>query len=294
MAVLPTASAPEGATYADWANQGLRHYDRLGVRARLIEVRGRQDADRAVLARELDRVSLIFFSGRDPAYLARVLEGTAVWAAVLAAVERGAAFVGCSAGACVAGAFAPDSMTEHIWEDRWRAGLALLPDVWVLPHFDMIGRAVRRYFLSTIPADACVLGVDEQTAVVRIGSRWTIAGTGGAFLRRGDVAFRAGLGCSFDLESPASRPARVVDPEVVAALDPLPADVGAIGVLFERTVLGREPRSRRCPTPRERSPDRSRVGGRPVERSPDRRRSARALPGPWSGRPVGGARRRSR
>lgn len=231
VALFPTASAPEGETYAGWAEKGLRHYDRLGVRARVIEVRGREDADRADLARELDRVSMIFFSGGDPAYLARVLEGTSVWAAVVAAVDRGSAFVGCSAGACVAGAFAPDSMTEHIWDDRWHAGLRLLPDVWVLPHLDGLGGDVRRYFLSKIPADAVVLGVDERTAVVRIDSSWSVAGDGGAFVRRGKTAIRPGAGCSFELEGPSPSLARTPEPAVVAALDPLPAVAGPVALL---------------------------------------------------------------
>jgi cyanophycinase-like exopeptidase len=231
VALFPTASAPEGETYTDWAEKGLRHYQRLGVRSRVIEVRGREDADRSDLARELDRVSLIFFSGGDPAFLGRVFEGTAVWASVVEAVARGAAFAGCSAGACVAGAFAPDSMTEHIWSDRWRAGLGLLPDVWVLPHFDGLAPDVRGYFLSAIPTGATILGVDEQTAVVRIGSTWTVIGDGGAFIRRGDVALRAGVGCSFDLESTQPGSGRPVDPQLVAALDPLPAGAGSIGVL---------------------------------------------------------------
>ena len=47
VAIVPTASALEGSRFHDWAEKGLRHYSDLGVPARLVDLRGRDDADRA-------------------------------------------------------------------------------------------------------------------------------------------------------------------------------------------------------------------------------------------------------
>jgi cyanophycinase-like exopeptidase len=100
VAVVPTASATEGSSFYDWGHKGLEHYARLGVPARVIEVRSRQDAHRPELAAELVGPSLIFFSGGNPAFLARTLKATPFWDGVLGALDRGAAIAGCSAGAC--------------------------------------------------------------------------------------------------------------------------------------------------------------------------------------------------
>ncbi|HEX5936615.1 MAG TPA: Type 1 glutamine amidotransferase-like domain-containing protein, partial [Actinomycetota bacterium] len=185
VAIVPTASALEGRRFDDWARQGLEHYARLGVPARVVDLRGRDDADRLDLIEQLEETSLIFFSGGNPAFLARTLAGTAFWDAVVERVAEGAAFAGCSAGACIAGAFAPESMTDAVWEERWLPGLELVPDVWVLPHFDALDRYrsdLRSYFLSRVPDAGWALGVDERTAAVRVGGAWSVHGEGGAFL----------------------------------------------------------------------------------------------------------------
>jgi cyanophycinase len=231
VAILPTASAPEGEVYAEWAQKGLDHFARLGVPARVIELRGREDSDSADLARQVERASLIFFSGGNPAYLARVLGGSRVWASIEAAVRHGAAYVGCSAGACVAGEYAPDSMTEHVWEDRWVAGLRLLPGAWVIPHFDALDthrRGLRDFFVSRVPPTGWAMGIDERTALARVGDTWHVFGEGGVFLRRGDLAFRAAGGSTFRLDASVLAE-RGVDPSVVMVLDPIPAGTGPVG-----------------------------------------------------------------
>jgi cyanophycinase len=233
VAILPTASAPEGEVYAEWAQKGLDHYARLGVPARVVELRGRDDADSADLARQVERASLVFFSGGNPAYLARVLGGSRVWASIETAVRRGAAYVGCSAGACVAGEYAPDSMTEHVWEDRWVSGLRLLPGAWVIPHFDALDshrQGLRDFFVSRVPPAGWAMGIDDRTALARVGQAWHVFGDGGVFLRCGDVAFRASGGDTFRLDASVLAD-RGVDPSVVLVLDPIPAGAGPIGLL---------------------------------------------------------------
>ena len=123
VAIVPTASALEGAVFDDWARKGLKHYAALGVPARVIDLRGRDDAERPDVVAGVGRASLIFFSGGNPAYLASTLAGSPFWEAVRARLADGAAYAGCSAGACIAGAFAPDSVTEFVWEEGWVPGL---------------------------------------------------------------------------------------------------------------------------------------------------------------------------
>ncbi|MDQ4107802.1 MAG: Type 1 glutamine amidotransferase-like domain-containing protein [Actinomycetota bacterium] len=231
VAIVPTASALEGPTFDDWAEKGLKHYRGLGIPARRIDLRGRDDAERSDLLSAIEGTSMIFFSGGNPAYLARTLAGSAFWDAVVARVRAGAVFAGCSGGACVAGSFAPESVTEFVWEEGWTAGLELLPNVWILPHFDALDRhrrVLRGHFLSRIPETSWSLGIDEGTAVVRLGDAWSVFGGGGAFLARGRSARRFAAGESFTFEGLDSLAA---DRDLVLAVEPLPQGAGPIALV---------------------------------------------------------------
>jgi len=233
VAIVPTASALEGRTFDDWAGKGLDHYARLGVPARVIDLRGREDAERPDVVAGIDGVSMIFFSGGNPAYLARTLAGSPFWDAVCTRIHEGAVFAGCSGGACVAGSFAPESVTEFVWEEGWAAGLELLPNVWVLPHFDALDRhraGLREYFLSRIPQEDWSLGIDEGTAVMRLGGdSWSVFGQGGAFVGRGGAASRFGPGETFSFEDFDGR--RFASIDLVLRVEPMPLGAGPIGLL---------------------------------------------------------------
>jgi cyanophycinase len=211
VAILPTASAPEGETYAEWAQMGLDHYARLEIPARVVELKGREDSERRDLARQLERASLTFLSGGHPSYLARVLGGSRVWATIAASVERGGGYAGCSAGACIAGEYAPDSMTEHVWEDRWVSGLRLLPNTWIIPHFDALDShrpGLRDFFLSRVPPTGWAIGIDERTALARLQGEWRVFGEGGVIIRRGGDSFRASAGETVAIDvAPLTAPA---------------------------------------------------------------------------------------
>jgi cyanophycinase len=107
VAIVPTASALEGRTFDEWAEKGLRHYASLDLPARVIDLRGRDDASRSDLVSAIEGASMVFFSGGNPAYLARTLAGSPFWDTVVERVRAGTAYAVCSAGACVAVSFAP-------------------------------------------------------------------------------------------------------------------------------------------------------------------------------------------
>lgn len=80
VAVLATASAPEGdAVFERWIGMGLAHYKSIDVAAQALRVRTRSDALDTSIAKVLDGVSMVFFSGGSPKYLAATLRGTVVW-----------------------------------------------------------------------------------------------------------------------------------------------------------------------------------------------------------------------
>jgi cyanophycinase len=208
--ILPTASAAEGdAVFDRWARMGRQHFARLGVPHRIVPLKTRHDAERPELAESLERASIAYFSGGNPAYLAGVLAGTPFWEAVLRAMDRGLAYVGCSAGVACLGDVAPDSSARSFDGDVWKPGLQLFPNVHFGPHWDALDGFVpglRAFIEASVPTEHVLLAIDERTAVVGDGASWTVVGSGGAYLREQGTWRAVMAGSSFDAELSAAAP----------------------------------------------------------------------------------------
>ena len=183
VAILPTASAPEGDdVFNRWAGMGLDHYKAMGVHARVVDLRTREDAFLDVLIEELANPSMIFFSGGNPSYLATTLEDTPFWKAILDAVDRGTALAGCSAGACFVGSLCPDSTVTSLEDMTWRDGLDVVPDTVFGPHWDMLESYIpglQNYIIENIPEGDLFIGLDERTAMAGDGEEWQVFGSAG-------------------------------------------------------------------------------------------------------------------
>ena len=189
--IIPTASAPEGdEVFTAWAEQGLEHFATAGVAAEVLEVRDRTDADDASIAEQVVGASLVYFSGGNPAYLAGALRNTALLRAIVAGLDRGMGYVGCSAGMACLGRRAPDSSADSFSPEMWRQGLEIFPRAWLGPHWDMLDRfapGIVEEMVRAVPTDDLLLGVDEQTAMVGDGDRWQVLGRGSVHVRTGDA-----------------------------------------------------------------------------------------------------------
>lgn len=187
VAILPTASAPEGdAVFDRWANMGLEHFAAMGVDARVVPLKRREDAEREEISSAIGEADMIFFSGGNPRYLADTIDGTRSWDALNAALDRGAVFAGCSAGAMVAG---------HRRDTRpkvgatWVAGLGLVPSGSFGVHWDRM-RFIpgMRGFVMSRSKGGWFAGIDERTAILGDGADWRVFGLGRVMLRvKGDT-----------------------------------------------------------------------------------------------------------
>jgi cyanophycinase len=200
--LLPTASAPEGdEVFGYWSQLGLAHYGDLGLPASVLPLKTREDARLAQMAGAVRGASMVFFSGGNPAYLAQVLEDTPFWAAVLEEMARGMAYSGCSAGVASLGQTAPDSSAQGLGAEMLsRRGLGLFPGISFAPHWDALNTYVpglREFILAAVPAGERLLAIDEQTALVGDGERWTVMGSGGAYLIDGGTERAFPAGASF-------------------------------------------------------------------------------------------------
>lgn len=174
---IPTAAAEEGPASLDrWVALGVAQAERLGVEAVPLVVRDRDEADDPALAGLVAGAGLVYLSGGSPSYLAATLRGTLLWEAIVTAWKGGAALAGCSAGAMAMTGWAPYVRdTERPPE----LGLGVLATWRVLPHFDRIGEwdpGIVDRVLDTLGADEVLVGIDEETALVRLDGAWEAHG----------------------------------------------------------------------------------------------------------------------
>jgi cyanophycinase len=172
---LPTAAGQEGPERVDyWLRLGADHYRRLGVEPVPLAVLDRRGASDEANASRVAGAGLVYLSGGNPGYLADTLRDTPVLDAIVAAWRAGAALAGCSAGACALTDVAGDIRTGEV-----RPGLGLVPGLVVLPHFDRIERwrsSVVAERQAALAPGQTLIGVDEDTALVRRDGGWRVEG----------------------------------------------------------------------------------------------------------------------
>ncbi len=174
---IPTAAGREGPKRLSyWVDLGKRQAERLGVEAVPLVVLDRDQADDPAVAAQVEGAGLIYLSGGSPTVLSDTLRDTALWQTIVKAWQGGAALAGCSAGAMAFGDRVPELRNPAAGS---RAGLGLLPQVRVLPHFDrMLGWIpdvlTRPFFRHT--DGATLIGIDEDTALVGGPFEFTVRG----------------------------------------------------------------------------------------------------------------------
>lgn len=192
--VLATASAPEGEAIFDrWNTFGQAHYSSLGLAVKALPVRNREDAERPDYCQAIRAASLTFFSGGNPEYLARTLERTPLWGAVLEALGRGGVYGGCSAGAMVAGAAKRSGPARGRF--RFSGGLGLCPgDVFGVHWDSTFMRVLRPAVTRNVPPGHRLIGIAERTAILTVERGWKVFGVGAVEVRDSRVrrSYRAG------------------------------------------------------------------------------------------------------
>ena len=174
---LPTAAGQEGeGSVGRWMKMGAEHFAALAADVRAVHITNRREADDPAFADLLGQADLIYFSGGDPWYLYRTLQGSRAWEQAEKAWQRGAVFAGCSAGAMILGQELPALRSGR----SQSAAFGTLPARYILPHFDRwrISRSLTDPLLrSKLGANDFMLGIDEATALIgRIGGPWKVMG----------------------------------------------------------------------------------------------------------------------
>jgi cyanophycinase-like exopeptidase len=176
---IPTAAGRESSDRLEyWKQLGKVQADRLGVDSIFLPIYTRDDANNPEYATLIHNCALIYMSGGDPHYLAETLMGTTLWDAIQENWGSGTSLAGCSAGAMVLSAHIPNF---RLLKKSPTAGLNLLPNIRVIPHFNKFFRWIPESaakVLLHVPDDSILIGVDELTAIVKRSGdeHWVVVG----------------------------------------------------------------------------------------------------------------------
>ena len=158
--VMPTGAAYEHPQRS--VEQAVGWFDRLGVRARGLDVLTRPDAMAAMHADAIRAARFVYLVGGSPMHLRSVLKDSPVWDALAAMWQAGGVLAGSSAGAMV--------LCDPMVDPRGGAftlGLGLLPYLAVIPAHDHWSEDAAERTLKMTPAEVVVVGIDERTALLR-------------------------------------------------------------------------------------------------------------------------------
>jgi cyanophycinase-like exopeptidase len=176
---IPTAAGQESDDRLEyWKQLGKAQADRLGVDSIFLPIYTREDANNPDFVSLIHNCALIYMSGGDPHYLAETLMGTALWDAIQENWRTGTSLAGCSAGAMVLSSHIPNF---RLLKKSPTAGLNLLPELRVIPHFNKFFRWIPESaakVLLHVPDDSILIGVDELTAIVKRSGdeHWVVVG----------------------------------------------------------------------------------------------------------------------
>ncbi|MGE0141802.1 MAG: cyanophycinase [Planctomycetota bacterium] len=175
LVLIPTASASadDPAESAElltiWRSRGAGD-------VAILHTRDRQRADSAEFVEPLARATAIWFGGGAQERLREAYLGTAVEAALHAAMQRGVVIGGTSAGAAIQSRVMIESGNPV---PKITTGLGFLPEAILDQHFRARNRAVRLRAAVAAHPHLLGLGIDESTALVVDGRRAEVVGEGG-------------------------------------------------------------------------------------------------------------------
>ena len=193
---IPTAAGQESDHRLNyWQQLGEGAARNLGVTQSFLPIFSREDADNPELLKSISDAALIYLSGGDPHYLAETLRDTLLWDLILKNWQSGGSLAGCSAGAMALSGYVPHFRLSRAKPTQ---GFGLLKEVRVIPHFDKffkwIPDSAAKHLLD-LPGDSTLIGIDEDTAVVRRANQdWQVWGKGKLHLLKGQTPGQFGAG----------------------------------------------------------------------------------------------------
>lgn len=179
VAILPTAAGQERSV-SSWIDMGTAHFTALGGEAYGVWAIDRAGVEAPEHVAALARADLVYLSGGDPGYLVEMLRASPAWEAILEVWRRGGTLASSSAGAMALGerTLVRRQGDPARFPSHWGVGLGLIANFGVIPHYDRLGPARSTPLATGAPAGLLVLGIDEDTVVLRAGGVARVLGRG--------------------------------------------------------------------------------------------------------------------
>jgi cyanophycinase len=158
--VLPTAAAYEHADRV--AERAAKHFAGLGGTVRALPVLHRPEAEDPANADAVRAARFVYLADGSPLHLRSVLKGSALYEALVAAYRGGAVIAASGAGATL--------LCDPMVDPRggaYTVGLGLVADLAVFPYHGTAADHLRERSIELLPPTALLVGIDEETALVR-------------------------------------------------------------------------------------------------------------------------------
>ena len=177
--VLPSAAAYEHPDRV--GERASAYFEGLGVKVKCPMVLRRADADDPKIIEKARKARAIYLADGSPLHLRSVLKGSALWDAILAAYHGGGLLVASGAGATLV----CDPMVDPRG-GAYTVGLGIVSGLAIFPYHGTAAGHLRERSIDLLPAGAKLVGIDDQTALVRAPEgTWRVAGSGSVSVYEG-------------------------------------------------------------------------------------------------------------
>jgi cyanophycinase len=190
--VLPTAAAFEHPERV--ADRAAAYFTDLGAKARPLMVLHRTEAEDPKIAATVRKARFVYLSDGSPLHLRSVLKDSPLFEAMLASYHAGGVLAASGAGATLVG----DPMVDPRG-GAYTVGLGVISGLAVFPYHGTAAEHLRERSIDLLPAGARLVGIDDQTALVRDpGGGWRVVGAGSVTVYQGRDAERFAAGSTIE------------------------------------------------------------------------------------------------
>ena len=170
--VLPTAAAFEHADRV--VDRATEYFAKLGASVRGLRVLRRAEAEDRATVSGVSDARFVYIADGSPLHLRSALKDSALFAAIVAAYQKGAVVAASGAGATVV----CDPMVDPRG-GAYTVGLGMVRDLAVFPYHGTAAGHLRERSIDLLPRSATLVGLDEETALIRDpDAAWRVAGAG--------------------------------------------------------------------------------------------------------------------
>ncbi len=177
------------------AERAAQYFDTLGAKVDAPMVLQRHEADDPGVAERVRKSRFVYLSDGSPLHLRSVLKGSALFEAILASYHGGGVLAASGAGATLV----CDPMVDPRG-GAYTVGLGVVQNLAVFPYHGTAADHLRERSIDLLPKTAKLVGIDEETALVRNSSgAWRALGVGTVTVYDGRNATPFSAGSTVDV-----------------------------------------------------------------------------------------------